>query len=219
MSYPLTTYVRALPMWLRYAPVVLAILAVAPAGVVPSPSRRPGLSALDMKPESAHSSPDPAELLMTALTRCGTPLSGDERRHIADSIVRTAGRHGYDPLFVQAMVEVESTCSPTARSRAGALGLIQVKPSTARAVAARVGMRWHGPQQLMSPAINLEIGVRYLAELEERFDDPYLAVAAYNMGPTRVAGMDPLRARSSRYVRKIMSRYEGLLQEHLATPS
>jgi soluble lytic murein transglycosylase len=138
---------------------------------------------------------------------------------IADTIARTANRHGYDPLFVQAMVEVESTCRPTARSRAGALGLIQLKPSTARAVARRVGMAWDGPQQLMVPAINLELGLGYLSELEEKFADPYLAVAAYNLGPTRVAGMDPSSARGSRYVRKILNRYEGLLRESGLTRS
>jgi soluble lytic murein transglycosylase-like protein len=157
--------------------------------------------------------------LLTAWSRCGSPLSDGERRMIADTIARTANRHGYDPLFVQAMVEVESTCRPTARSRAGALGLIQLKPSTARAVARRVGMAWDGPQQLMVPAINLELGLGYLSELEEKFADPYLAVAAYNLGPTRVAGMDPSSARGSRYVRKILNRYEGLLRESGLTRS
>ncbi len=160
-----------------------------------------------------------ADHVLSALSRCGSRLEESEREVIAETIVRTARRHGYDPLFVQAIVEVESTCRPRVRSGAGALGLIQVKPATARAVARRAGMPWQGPDQLLRPEINLELGMRYLAELEERFDDPYMAVAAYNLGPTRVAGMEPSRARVSRYVRKVLARYEGLLERHGATPS
>ena len=220
MKSPQTTYVRALLLGARAAIFLVLAAALVPVSVadgtrIPSPV----LAALPIAPVSAHTQPDPADVVATALGRCGSRLSEAEQQLIADSIVRTAGRHGYDPLFVQAIVEVESTCRPTARSHAGALGLIQVKPATARAVAARLGMDWTGPQQLMSPVVNLELGVFYLAELEKRFADPYLAVAAYNMGPTRVAAMEPSRARGSRYVRKVMSRYEGLLEEHLATPS
>ena len=168
----------------------------------------------DVRAEPAR---EQAATLYAALTQCGSELAEDERWVIADVIVDESWRHGYDPLFVQAIVEVESTCSPSARSRAGALGLIQVKPATARDVADRSGILWEGSEGLMRPEVNVEIGLRYLAELEERFSDPYLAVAAYNLGPTRVARMEPSSARRSRYVRKVMRRYEGLLREHPAT--
>ncbi len=157
---------------------------------------------------------DPAGPLYAALSTCGSSLPEEERWVIADTIVNESWRHGYDPLFVQAIVEVESTCSPNARSNAGALGLIQVKPSTARGVAERSGILWEGSEGLLRPEVNVEIGLRYLAELEERFSDPYLAVAAYNLGPSRVAQMEPHHARRSRYVRKVMNRYEGLLRAH-----
>lgn len=157
---------------------------------------------------------DPADAVATALKDCGSSLSKKQGRLIAESIVDESARHGYDPLFVQAIVEVESTCRPTARSPAGAVGLIQLIPSTARDVARRSGIRWQGTDGLMRPEVSLEIGLQYLAELEEHFSDPYLAVAAFNLGPGRVAAMHPRTARSSRYVRKVLSRYEDLLHEH-----
>ena len=157
---------------------------------------------------------DDTERVATALSRCGAALSKAESRSIAETIVDESEKHGYDPLFVQAIVEVESTCRPTARSPAGAVGLIQLIPSTARDVARRYGIRWQGTEGLMRPEISVELGLRYLAELEDQFADPYLAMAAYNLGPGRVAGMHPTRARGSQYVRKVLGRYEGLLRAH-----
>jgi len=162
---------------------------------------------------------DPADAVATALKDCGSSLSKKQGRFIAESIVDESARHGYDPLFVQAIVEVESTCRPTARSPAGAIGLIQLIPSTARDVARRSGIRWQGTDGLMRPEVSLEIGLQYLAELEEHFSDPYLAMAAFNLGPGRVAAMHPRKARSSSYVRKVLSRYEDLLHEHALRPS
>ncbi len=157
--------------------------------------------------------------LYSALTDCRGSLPEEERRVIADVIVSQSNRHGYDPLFVQAIVEVESTCRPTALSSAGAVGLIQVKPSTGREVADRYGILWEGADGLLRPEVNVELGLHYLAQLEERFSDPILAIAAYNLGPNRVARMEPQLARRAPYVRKVMNRYEGLLLEYPTTRS
>jgi soluble lytic murein transglycosylase-like protein len=67
---------------------------------------------------------------------------------------------------------------------------------------------------LTKPLFNVHLGLRYLTQLEKRFGDPYLAVAAYNVGPTRVARMPRHRARATGYVRKVLSRYEALLAQH-----
>ncbi len=109
------------------------------------------------------------------------------------------------------MMEIESACSPTARGENGGVGLIQVTEATGRAVARAADLPWHGAETLTRPMANLHIGLRYLAELEEQFSDPTLAVDAYNMGPARVARMPRQRARSAQYVRKILARYELLL--------
>jgi soluble lytic murein transglycosylase-like protein len=147
-----------------------------------------------------------------ALSNCRASLPEGMRWRIANAIEEQSRRHGYDPLFVQAMIEVESTCSPTARSNKGAIGLIQLQPATARAVAEAAGIHWVGPQTLLDPARNVEIGLLYLSQLEEQLGDPHLAVAAYNLGPGRVAGKPKRFGESSGYVRKILNRYERLLE-------
>ncbi|MBM4266078.1 MAG: lytic transglycosylase domain-containing protein [Deltaproteobacteria bacterium] len=148
-----------------------------------------------------------------AVGECRSTLSDEKRWQIADAVESNARRYGFDPLFVQAMVEVESTCSPTAKSPRGALGLIQVRPSTARAVALEAGLEWSGSQKLLEPDFNVNVGLAYLNQLGEHFDDPHVAIAAYNLGPTRVANMPESRVRKSRYVRNVLARYQHLLDQ------
>jgi soluble lytic murein transglycosylase-like protein len=148
--------------------------------------------------------------LFEGLSRCRASLPENERWRIAGVIQQESHRYGYDPLLVLAMVEVESQCLPTALGQKGAVGLIQIKPSTARAMAEEAGVRWHGPQMLKRPVFNVQLGLHYLRRLEDQFGDPYLAMAAYNLGPARVARMPRHRARKARYVLKIMARYADL---------
>jgi len=164
----------------------------------------------------ALSSAETRTKLFAAVSQCRASLSERQRWRIVDAIHQEAERHGYDPLFVMAMVEVESTCSPTANSSRGAVGLTQIKPSTAREVAKDLGVPWGGRSSLVQPMMNVRLGLSYLAQLEEKFGDPYVAIAAYNLGPGKVSGMSRQHARGARYVRKILARYEGLLVEHAA---
>lgn len=184
------------------------------------------------KPSPAHQAATPAESpevvsqvlesaetrakLFTAISDCRPSLSERQRWRIVDAIREEAERHGYDPLFVMALIEVESTCSPTANSPRGAVGLTQIKPSTARAVAKDLGLPWGGASALVQPGFNIRLGLGYLAQLEEKFGDPYVAMAAYNLGPQKASRMSRQHAKGARYVKKIMARYEGLLVEHAA---
>jgi len=170
-------------------------------------------------PEAVAEAAEVAEVrgkLFAAVTSCRPSLSEGQRWRIADAVHQEARSHGYDPLFVMAMVEVESSCSPTANSPHGAVGLTQIKPSTARAIAKDLGVPWAGRSTLLQPRLNVRLGLTYLAQLEEKFGDPYLAMAAYNLGPGKVTGMTRQHAKRARYVKKILARYEGLLVEHAA---
>ena len=163
---------------------------------------------------STHKPPTPVSVVFRAVSRCRPQLHVRERWHIAAVIHQESQRYGYDPLFVVAMAQVESACRPRARSEDGALGLIQVKPSTARDIAAGAGVRWRGAHMLAKPAFNVRLGLRYLTQLERQFQDPYVAIAAYNLGPQRVSRMPLHRARRSHYVRKVLSHYQLLVARH-----
>jgi len=93
-----------------------------------------------------------------------------------------------DPYLIYAVARQESHFSHDAKSRAGALGLMQLLPSTARATARRAGVHYRRSWDLLSPKTNIALGSFYLTTLLNRFDNNrFLAAAAYNAGPTRVA--------------------------------
>jgi hypothetical protein len=117
-----------------------------------------------------------------------------------EHIAAAATKNGVDSLLVAAVVEVESTFKPAAGSHKGAVGLMQILPSTA-------GKSAH---TLRNPQVNLDSGTRYLHYLIERFDgDLELALAAYNAGPTsvlRYKGVPPF-SETQNYVQKVLGIY------------
>jgi soluble lytic murein transglycosylase-like protein len=81
-------------------------------------------------------------------------------------------------------------------------------------VAREEGLGWPGQQALLDPQFNLRVGLKYLSQLEERLGDVHSALAAYNLGPTRVARMSRERVRQNNYLRRVLSRYEDLVQRY-----
>lgn len=112
-------------------------------------------------------------------------------------IEQTAQRFQLDPALVRAVIHAESGFNPAARSRKGAMGLMQLMPGTARLV---------GVTDAWMPEQNIAGGVQYLAGLLQQFrGDPKLAVAAYNAGPEAVrkyAGVPPY-AETQAYVQRV----------------
>jgi soluble lytic murein transglycosylase-like protein len=150
--------------------------------------------------------------LAISLENCSASLSAAERWRMASIIHRESREQGYDPLFVVALILVESGCSRSVTGPGGGVGLTQIQPATARQAARDASIPWRGAAALTRPAVNIELGVVYLAQLEDRFNDPLIAMAAYNMGPGRVARMSRRRARGASYVRRVLDRYEALAQ-------
>jgi len=98
--------------------------------------------------------------------------------------VRYAYATGLPPGLVAGVIRAESAGRPSAVSRSGARGLMQLMPATAEEVARKHGIRYSGPDDLFRPDLNVRLGTLYLAWLRKRFrDDPWLYIAAYNAGP------------------------------------
>jgi len=120
----------------------------------------------------------------------------------AEKLVREAAeRHKVDPALVRAVIETESNWNPAARSHKGAVGLMQLIPTTA--------MRF-GVNNAYSPRENVDAGVKYLKMLLERYHGNLdLALAAYNAGEgavDRAHGVPAFRETQS-YVRKVQDAY------------
>jgi soluble lytic murein transglycosylase-like protein len=120
---------------------------------------------------------------------------------LARIVEAAAQRHEIDARIVQAVIQVESAYNPQARSPKGALGLMQLMPATA----VRLGAK--PTSDLFDPALNIELGVRYLRLLGNLFDGRLdLVLAAYNAGEGAVMrhGMRvPPYPETQAYVRKI----------------
>ena len=128
-------------------------------------------------------------------------------------IYSEAKKNNLPPELVAAVVQQESKFKPTARSGAGALGLMQLVPRTGR---------WMGARDLTNPLQNIMAGTKYLKYLTEQFHgDQQKAIAAYNAGEgavRRFGGVPPYRE-TRNYVQKVRSfqqDYGDRLQSHAA---
>jgi soluble lytic murein transglycosylase-like protein len=137
--------------------------------------------------------------IVAANFRGPTASSGD----IDSAIEQAAARHNVDPNLVRAVVKVESNFNPNALSRKGAMGLMQLMPSTARQLKVK---------NPFDPEQNVDAGVRHLKELLDSYGgDVKLTLAAYNAGAGAVARSSgvPRYAETQNYVRRITNLYYG----------
>ncbi|WP_043816892.1 lytic transglycosylase domain-containing protein, partial [Rubrivivax gelatinosus] len=100
-------------------------------------------------------------------------------------LTQTARRVGLDPAYVYGLIRQESRFITVAQSGAGASGLMQVMPGTARIVARRIGLDYK-PAMLHDPETNLLLGTSYLKMVLDNFAGSQpMATAGYNAGPNR----------------------------------
>jgi transglycosylase-like protein with SLT domain len=152
---------------------------------------------------SAHKPANQSIYLQSEITFTGTDRPAVFLdRDGAEKLVREAAeRHKVDPALVRAVIETESNWNPAARSHKGAVGLMQLIPTTA--------MRF-GVNDVYSPRQNVDAGVKYLKTLLERYRGNLdLALAAYNAGEGAVdrAHGVPSFLETQSYVRKVQNAY------------
>lgn len=120
-------------------------------------------------------------------------------------IQAAAKERGLPVSLVRSVVRAESGGDPRAVSEVNAKGLMQIMPTTHEDVVARMRVP---DGDLFDPEYNLRVGTTYLAHLSKRFDgDPHLILAAYHMGPTKVA--EHLREDDSLTGPKLVERHAG----------
>ena len=128
-----------------------------------------------------------------------TPISPKEK--IKNIISFAAKKHGVDEKLVNALVQQESGFNPNAKSKVGAMGLMQLMPATAKGL---------GVTNPMDPEQNVEGGVKYLKSMLDKYNgNIILALAAYNAGPGAVDKYDgvPPYKETQNYVKSILANY------------
>ena len=128
-------------------------------------------------------------------------------------IYKEAKKNNVRPELVAAVVQAESRFKPTARSGAGAVGLMQLVPRTGR---------WMGARDLTNPQQNVAAGAKYLKYLSERFDgNETKIIAAYNAGEgnvKRFGGVPPFKE-TRNYVKKVRNyeeEFKNRVDNHVA---
>jgi len=97
-----------------------------------------------------------------------------------------AANYDLNPALLAAVIEQESKFNATARSSAGAVGLMQLQPATAKGIAKYTGGSKFVVSDLANPEINVRYGAWYLHHLLLKYNDERLALAAYNAGQQNV---------------------------------
>ncbi len=147
-------------------------------------------------------------------------LAAPVGRKITEQVLSVAEEYDMDPLLILAIIKTESNFRPQVISYAGAIGLMQVKPIVVREVAIdrQEWIQKPAHRLLMDPEENIEIGVRYLDYLRQRFgNDWFHILSAYNMGPTYVSRLQQHQRRPpDRYYRKVMRAYHAFRRTKLA---
>ncbi len=145
--------------------------------------------------------PEPVKAVTVAVAQATADLhdlSLLESTPYGEIISSVSQAHGVDPMLVRALIQVESGYRPKARSPKGAMGLMQLMPSTARE---------YNVRNAYDPRANIAAGVKHLKALIDKFSGVELALAAYNAGPGAVKkfnGIPPYRETRS-YVTRILS--------------
>jgi soluble lytic murein transglycosylase-like protein len=145
----------------------------------------------ELLPKVAPRLKDPAnqitqQQLGQLLDRAAHQLDPTLRSRLAEAVLTESGKAGYDPLFILALVSVESRFRISVSSDRGAYGLMQMKPSTFAWIAGREPDLDDDAAVAEDPVLDVRLAVRYFRWLEHRFHDRDEALMAYNAGPRRL---------------------------------
>ncbi|MDR2349524.1 MAG: lytic transglycosylase domain-containing protein [Deltaproteobacteria bacterium] len=172
------------------------------------PEKTAGLSPEPKEPVYSALTPNPLLIRAVKAQTAQKPTFDKKSKNYEEIIQEIAGKHEVSPALVKAVIQAESRFNSQAVSSQGAVGLMQVLPSTARSV---------GVRSPLIPKENITAGVKYLKVLLKEFgDEEYLAIAAYNCGPDMIrrhGNKLPPFTETRIFVAKVMEYYQSHISD------
>ena len=152
---------------------------------------------------------DNITVFITNSTRHLLPKSfKSHAREISAAILKESDRYGFDPIFLMAVIQNESSFNPRMKGSVGEIGLMQIKPETAEWISKLSGIHYQGPESLYRPEVNIRIGAAFLNKLRNQFDsNSTLYLTAYNAGAKNVRKMVSNKIAPKTYATAVMKRY------------
>ncbi|TAK07057.1 MAG: lytic transglycosylase domain-containing protein [Candidatus Manganitrophaceae bacterium] len=150
--------------------------------------------------------------VLQILSNFKTGLRPQKKRALAIFINEESHRYGFDPELIIAIISTESSFYNWSTSPKGAVGLMQIIPTTGKELAETNNIVWKGEDPLLDPFVNIKLGIHYLWDLYLKFGDLSLALTAYNYGPSAVVRwLESGEEIPTKYSEKVLKRYEELL--------
>lgn len=129
---------------------------------------------------------------------------------ISDEVMLQSIRYKIEPMMITAIISGESSFNPVATGPVGEVGLMQLRPRTARWIAEKYGIKWRGASALKDPVYNIQLGSAYLGYLKKKYSpkEGLLYLAAYNMGETSLLRLLSNKISPNIYSSHIMKNYQ-----------
>jgi soluble lytic murein transglycosylase len=128
---------------------------------------------------------------------------------ITEAIISSAYENDLDPVFLYAVIKTESQFNPVARGSHGEIGLMQIKPVTAKWISKKAHLRWHGKSSLENPIENIRLGAAYFSILRSQSKNKasqYLT--AYNIGLSKLRQLSKSDIFPKQYSLRVMKNYK-----------
>ncbi len=166
----------------------------------------------DIQQNYGESDPGVRRYVLDVLKDSKTGLGPLDELKLAQVILVESAANKVDPVFVLALIKTESGFFNFSKSFRGAMGLMQILPSTGRELAAKLKLKWDGDHTLLNPFLNVKIGVHYLSSLKDRYNDTDLTLTAYNAGPGNTDSRIKLGedVQGEEFVNRVLGNYKDL---------
>lgn len=133
---------------------------------------------------------------------------------LTQALLKVSREHGYDPVFLLAVIKTESQFNPNTVGSAGEIGLMQIKPSTASWICKKKKVKWLGKSELKNPEYNILVGAHYFNYLKKTLNSKSMRyINAYNMGINNLQRMPASSQMKHPYYGKVISNYLAIYSE------